>query len=346
MNTLLKEKIWGSFIGVAIGDAMGMPFHELTPEEINSRCGGLASTFFDIFQDEFIHLGYSAGQVTDDTILTIMTAQAILKFGGWITPEQFIIELAEWVKHNQDIWQHGNVFGPSTKAAFRNYMNGIFDHHLDRTRTWCYSGTSNGSMMRVSPAGWAKPGRWQEAVQLACNVILPTHPTDVSLSAASGQAAAISEALTENATYQSIVDTALLGVKAGQELGMEMSRQTGQRYPLHNLELALELAEKAKDPIEAGHLIRKFIGSHFHVSETLATAFGIFYAAKGEFETAIIAAVNNGGDTDTNASIIGALCGALHGIQTIRNDWIEKVEKVNRIEFELMAEEFCLMLVD
>ena len=281
MATNLKDKILGSFAALAVGDAMGMPFHELTPDEIRTRCGGLATTFYPIFEDEFIHIDFKPGQVTDDTTLTVVTAQAILKYNGQISTDQFVRELADWVKNNQEVWQHGKVYGPSTKIAFGNYLNNKFDSHLDRTRSWCYTGTSNGAIMRVSPAGWAHPGRLQEAVKLACDVILPTHPTDVALSAAASQAAAISEALTPSATVNSVVDAALAGAKLGEALGKDVARQISQRYPLPNLELALELAEKAQDPFEASALIRRKIGSHFHVSETLAMVMAIFYARKG-----------------------------------------------------------------
>ena len=180
MNLVLKEKIWGSYAGIAIGDAMGMPFHELTPEEIQDRAGGLVDTFFGIFSDEFIHIGYSAGQVTDDTTLTKVTADAILKYEGLISSDQFVKELSQWVIENQDFWQHGNVFGPTTKTTFYNYLVGKYDSFRESKRSWVYSGTSNGAIMRVSPSGWANPGNWQSAVELACQVVLPTHATDVA----------------------------------------------------------------------------------------------------------------------------------------------------------------------
>lgn len=339
----LKNKILGSFAGLAIGDALGMPFHELTPEEISKRCGGLAKTFYPISDDEFIHLDYKAGQVTDDTILTMVTARAIIKHKGHLSADQFVFELADWVKNNKPIWQHGNVFGPSTKVAFNHLLNGNFRFHSDRTRNWCYTGTSNGSLMRVSPAGWANPGKIEKSVELACAVILPTHPTDVALSAAGGQAAAIAEALTPNASVNSIVEAMFKGAQIGEEIGNKVGRIVAQRYPLPSLEIALNLAEKAQDPFESASLIRKTIGSHLHASETLATVLGIFYAAKGDFDSSIFAAVNNGGDTDTIASITGALCGAFKGISSVPANMINTVKGVNRIDFETLATEMAAL---
>jgi ADP-ribosylglycohydrolase len=337
MNKSLENKIRGSFACVAIGDALGMPLHELNEDEIRERCGGLATTFYPIWKDEFIHLNFKCGQVTDDTILTIVTAEIILKNHGRLSVDQFIKELADWVEINESTWRHGNVFGPTTTAMFKKFMNHEYEGYLDRNRTWMTSGTSNGCIMRIAPAGWAHPGNIEEAVALACNITLPTHPTDVALSAASGQAAAIAEALTPSATVSSVVDAMIKGAKSGESIGKKSARIISQRYPVPCLELALELAEKAKDPFEAGRLIRRVIGSHLHASEALATAIGIFYAANGDTKNSILAAVNNGGDTDTIASVTGAIVGALNGIKSVPQEWVETVEKVNNIDFKSIA---------
>lgn len=39
----------------------------------------------------------------------------------------------------------------------------------------------------------------------------------------------------------------------------------------------------------------------------------------------ILSTIEQGGDTDTNAAICGALLGAVHGVNSIRSDWIESV---------------------
>ncbi len=341
MSEFYKKKIWGSFAGLAVGDALGMPLHELTPNEIQQRVGGKVTTFLPIWDDEFIHLDYVQGQVTDDTTLAIVTAKSIIKYQGKTTTDQFVEELAAWVKNNTKIWKHGRVYGPSTCKAFENLMEGKFDYYKDRQRAWCATGTSNGSVMRISPAGWPFPGDVKKTVELACRLILPTHPTEIALSAGSGQAAAVSEALTENATVDSVIDAMIAGVKLGEEIGKKSARVIEQRNPLKNLEIALELAQKASDAFEAADLVRRVIGSHLHASETLGTVAAVFYAAKGNTEEAILAAINNGGDTDTNGSIVGALTGALNGIESVKAEWLDTVEEVNKLGLEALATEMA-----
>jgi ADP-ribosylglycohydrolase len=335
----LKNKIWGSIAGLAVGDALGMPVHELTPTEIKKRNGGLVKTFLPIWDDEFIHDDYKAGQVTDDTTLSLVTARAIITFTGKITSEQFSEELAEWAKNNKVIWQHGRVYGPSTRNAFEQMMNGRSDYYKNFKRTWCSDGTSNGSIMRIAPAGWVFPGNIEKTVELACNLILPTHPSDIALSAGSGQAAAVSEALTPDATVDSIIEAMLKGLKLGEEIGRQKARIVEQRNPLRNVEIALDLAKHSKDAFEAADQVRRLIGSHLHASETISTVAAIFYASKGNTEESILAAVNNGEDSDTIASIVGALTGAFNGIGSVRQEWVKKVEAVNGLNLEEIADQ-------
>lgn len=334
MPNSLKKKIWGSFAGLAVGDALGMPLHELTPSEIQARNGGLVNSFIPIWDDEFIHLDFVPGQYTDDTTLSIVTANTIIKYHGAPTTKQFVQELAEWVKNNTEIWTHGLVYGPSTRVAFGKMMEGNLDYHKEYSRGWCYTGTSNGSIMRISPAGWVFPGDVQKTVELACKLILPTHPTEIALSAGSAQAAAVSEALTESATVDSVINAMLAGAKLGEEIGKQTARVVGQRYPYPNLEIALELAQKASSGLEAANAVRNVIGSHLHATEAICTVAAIFYASKGNPKEAILAGINNGEDPDTIGSAVGAITGALNGIESIPAEWMQTVEKVNHLNLE------------
>ena len=50
----LFAKIYGSLAGVAIGDALGFPVHDLSKEEIKKRYGGLVDRMMPAFADDFI----------------------------------------------------------------------------------------------------------------------------------------------------------------------------------------------------------------------------------------------------------------------------------------------------
>lgn len=247
--------------------------------------------------------------------------------------------LADWASKHEDVWTHGLVFGPSTKRAFNAFMEGDRELFLDRSRNWCYLGTSDGCVMRIAPAGWVNPGALEAAVELACEAVLPTHPTHIALSAAAAQAAAVSIALTADASVQRVADAALRGARLGDAIGREKARVVPQPEAEPRLELALELAEKAADPFEAGQLIQRTIGTHFHATEALSAAMGIFVAADGDPRDTIIAAASTGGDTDTIACIAGALAGALRGIDAVPADWVEQVEAANEVSLSDIAKD-------
>ncbi|MEM6531764.1 MAG: ADP-ribosylglycohydrolase family protein [Myxococcota bacterium] len=63
-----------------------------------------------------------------------------------------------------------------------------------------------------------------------------------------------------------------------------------------------------------------------YVVDTLAAATAEFLRHGHDPSLAISEAVNNGGDTDTIAAIVGAWVGALHGAHALPEDWVECLE--------------------
>lgn len=55
-------------------------------------------------------------------------------------------------------------------------------------------------------------------------------------------------------------------------------------------------------------------------------------------EKTLIYGANFGRNTDTIASVAGAVAGALRGVDSMRSDWVEKVRRVAAVDQEEMAE--------
>ncbi|MFE5596758.1 ADP-ribosylglycohydrolase family protein, partial [Streptomyces sp. NPDC056549] len=53
-----------------------------------------------------------------------------------------------------------------------------------------------------------------------------------------------------------------------------------------------------------------------------------FAAARGDFRTAVLTAVNMGRDADTTAAVAGALAGAAGGVDAIPQDWASAIAPV------------------
>jgi ADP-ribosylglycohydrolase len=314
--------------------------HDMPSEEIQHRFDGRADRMVGAFADDFIHVGFRAGQVTDDTILTIQTARAILASRGRLTAPDMARWLGEWAAANEEVWSNGEVFGPSTKKAFTEFIRHSDGWTLDTHRASFDRGTSNGCVMRVAPAGLVHPGRMGAAVELAFNVVAPTHGTQVAISAAAAHAAAVARALQDGADPMSVVEAALEGAKTGEEIGRH-ARIVPSARVAPRCELAVDLALKSSDPYEAGARIQEILGTNLAAAEAFPAALGLFVAANGDPKESILAAINTGGDTDTIASVVGALAGALRGIDAIPTEWLEKVESVNNLGLEKLASELC-----
>jgi ADP-ribosylglycohydrolase len=68
-------------------------------------------------------------------------------------------------------------------------------------------------------------------------------------------------------------------------------------------------------------------------------AAGLLLLADGEPMPAMRLAANLGGDTDTLASMAGALCGGLKGLGAFDSDWLSLVEQVNDLDVRALARE-------
>jgi ADP-ribosylglycohydrolase len=72
--------------------------------------------------------------------------------------------------------------------------------------------------------------------------------------------------------------------------------------------------------------------SRLHAIEELPVALGMTLVAGGDYEAAVLGAVNYGRDSDSIATMAGAICGALNGIGSIRKEWRDAVEEGSRLD--------------
>jgi len=321
-DSILSRSI-GCLAGVAIGDAMGMPTFGFSPEQIREKFGKVVN-FIDAPIGHIIHDGLKAGQVTDDTRITLILADAIIR-DGFVSKEGFAKRLLEWSKGlGASI---DKILGPSTRRALEKIDKGA------RLQDVTEIGTTDGASMRISPVGILNAGfdleKVVEDVVRACAL---THNTSVAISAASSVAYAISKAIIGNCGV-SVIEAGIKGAKLGAKFG--------NFYPAapvdKRIELAIKLASEAKNFEEITDSLYNYVGAGIESNEAIPTAFGVFFATNGEPMDAIIMATNIGGDSDTIASIVGGMAGAFKGIEAFPKDMVKKVEKVNKLEIEKIA---------
>ena len=336
LNLAMVKKIEGSLASIAIGDALGFPGHDLTQEEIARRFNGPLTAFHDALPDNPYHEGVTAGSITDDTMMTLLFAEAML---DETTPKDayfFGRVLAKWAKEN-NIWKISPMFGPTTKASLQQLIDGADPIKVGTAGTTMIHGSSNGAAMRVAPIGLMCPGDVSRAIQLAVAASQPTHGTQTAIAGACAIAAGVAEALNENATVFSVASACLRGAQEGEKIGEKVGRVVPAPNTRVRIEMAIEAAIKAKDIFEAGRLITDCVGNGLPSCEAAPAAVGIFVAGGGCPENTVIGGANIGGDSDTIANMAGAMAGALTGIDTVPLDLYRSVSEKNNLKLHDLA---------
>ena len=79
MAAELLDRFRGCMLGVAVGDALGMPVEGLTRDEIAESLGEVREMIAP--ERDHFHCGLSPGQYTDDTEQTLLLAETIIEAG-------------------------------------------------------------------------------------------------------------------------------------------------------------------------------------------------------------------------------------------------------------------------
>ena len=138
------DRFRGCMLGLAAGDALGMPVEGLTKDQIR-ECLGEVRDMVAPDQDHF-HCGLGPGQYTDDTEQTLLLAETIIE-AGFFDVERFTAKLMDWGRcWTMDPSLNRGV-GWTSKTAIQDLL---------RDRPWQEAGLPTptcGSAMRTAPIG-------------------------------------------------------------------------------------------------------------------------------------------------------------------------------------------------
>ncbi|EFK06930.1 ADP-ribosylglycohydrolase [delta proteobacterium NaphS2] len=332
----MYNRILGCLSMVAIGDALGMPSHDMTIDQIKESFGGALNAFRPAPEDSRVHKGYKAAQITDDTLLTLSVADAYIQNRGTIS-SRIIAEMTSAVVNEYSKRGLDKMFGPSTKNSVEGFLSGNDPETMFMRDNHPTMGTSNGGAMKISPVGLVHPGHLEGVIGDTLKVCLPSHGTQTAISAASAIAAGISRAMMPGADVFSVVRSALRGAEAGELMGRRKARTVPLPSVSKRIKLAVSIALKADDIETANRDLSEMIGTGLAAYESIPTAIGIFVACGGDPVKCVMAGANVGFDTDTIASMAGALAGTLKGFDSVPMELFSKVQRVNQLELEKVA---------
>ncbi|MGN6744371.1 MAG: ADP-ribosylglycohydrolase family protein [Amnibacterium sp.] len=323
--TTRRERALGALVGLAVGDALGMPTQGLPRERILATWGPITA-LLPAPDDSPIAAGLPAGSVTDDTEQALLLADLLLQDGGRIDPGRLAVRLADWEDRMRERGSL-DLLGPSTRKAVQAVLEGV-PPALAGT-----SGTTNGAAMRIAPVGIAVSGddpvSLLDRVEEAC---LVSHSTSVAVAGAAAVAAAVSAAV-DGQPLRVAIGLAIRAARAGARRGTWVAgADVGAR-----IAWVLERAARL-DVGRAVPEIVALIGTSLATQESVPAAFAMLALHPDDPWAACCEAAGLGGDTDTIAAMAGAIGGAVHGAGAFPDDVVATVLRVNGLDLERYAD--------
>ncbi|WP_189107840.1 ADP-ribosylglycohydrolase family protein [Streptomyces camponoticapitis] len=340
----LEDRITGSLVGAAVGDALGGPVEGYTPEQIMDRHGGRVSGIVGPWNEDWrtarpiapYHKG--DGHVTDDTLMThaLVRVYATVRdhldayaVADLLVPD--LISTPRWIPELEaEALPLQRIF-----LAEKWLVARIHYGHVDPREAGAGNIVNCGAAMYMAPVGLVNAANPAAAYAEALDVA-GAHQSSYGREAAGVLAAAVAAACAPGATPTSVVDACLALAKDGTRAAIEAVCEVAAAH--EDFEPALRPLREAVAPFDTvGPDYRApSLGarrpSRLHSIEELPVALGMLLIGDGDFRRTVLGSVNYGRDCDSIATMSGAVAGALSGGATIPPDWSKRVSEASRLD--------------
>ncbi len=300
------ERYRGAVLGAAIGDALGHPLEFLSLEEIHARFGPRGAEGFKLYWRE--EEGPLYAPYTDDTQMAEVVLRALLLEGEEMEPcmELMAQGFVEWMNNPQ-----GGHRAPGNAC-----LSGC--RALARGRHWSEAGGARaggcGSVMRSYPFGLRFPDQPQRAEAWAVSHSRMTHQDPIALAACAAMAQGIA--------------SAIRGEPVSQTLALML--EAAARWDQHTA----AMMARAQREAEAGDPPEKVLEylQAWAAHEAIAAACYLLARNPEDLRTGLLEGANSPGDSDSIATLIGALLGARLGVDALPSEWVRDVERSETLD--------------
>lgn len=356
---MLREKITGMLLAGAVGDAWGFPVETWTPERILQMAPCGVDRYLDpVGHKWFTPENHPAGSITDDTQFTIATMkglieghkQASLGVAGY---EPYMDAIAKATVESMAQSDLGS--GKSTKEAVARLAAGIHWRESGKTDI-PMRGTGNGVPMKIAAlAAWrATPiGKTYASVfdQFCVDFSAMTHYSQMSALGGLVHANCVLyclETSPDQFSFQHFSD--ILIDRLWDNLDVVEPKGSRKVYETSHLNKTPDDISKVmfeavngvqwepRKPMNPEEIRKAFGGGSCYLYDSLPFAYAFFLRDPFSMKP-MEECINQGGDTDTNAKIVGDLVGALNGTSILSLWMINGLRCYNQL-IEL-ANEFC-----
>lgn len=301
----MKNKIESGLLGLAVGDALGVPVEFKTREYLKQN------PVIDML--EFMCWHQPRGTFSDDSSLAFCTAESLCR---GFDIEDMAQTFVKWML--EGYWgAHHKVFdiGGTTKHSLLRVVKG---ESARFSGNFFEEDNGNGSLMRILPLVFylQKKNDIEVIYQKVKEVSSITHAHFRSIFACFIYVVYCLEILKDKDKFEAYKD-------------------------MQNV-LSKFLENKSFNPVEIQLFDRilkndvsKYpevnIHSSGYVLHSLEASFWCFLNSES-YEETVLRAVNLGGDTDTTGAIAGGLAGIYFGIDNIPKAWIENLVRVDDVK--------------
>lgn len=347
--TALETGAIGALTGAAIGDALGGATEGYSPEQIQKRHNGVVEGIVPPFHADWknarpvspFHKG--DGHITDDTLMTESLVSVYenvgdhldaFSFAKYIIPE--MIEKTRWIPelHQETLLIH-RVF-----HAERWLVLKLHHAHADPREAGVGNIVNCGATMYMSPVGIVNAGNpegaYKEAIEIA-----GAHQSSYGREAAGVFAATVALAMKPGVTVDEILEAAIdlahdgtkSAIIAVTNLAKDIKDWRKSFAPLRAAIAPFDsMAESYREPdLDA----RK--PSRLNTIEELPIALAMLRITNGDFREGVLGAINYGRDSDSIATMLGAISGAMHGRNAIPTEWVTTVERESKRDFTALG---------
>ena len=294
---LLKDRFRGCLLGLAVGDALGVP--------VEFRPPGTFKPVKD-FRGGGSH-GLKAGEWSDDTSLALCLAESLIEKQGFDPIDQ-LSRYTKWYREGY-LSINGRCFdiGITTMKAL---------HKFEKTgKPYCGSKSeyskSNGSIMRLAPVPLFYFSDPKEAIEKSGESSKTTH---------------MNQLVVDACRYMG-------GLICGAVNGTNKKKLLSKRYSPINGYWEDNLLSNEIDEVASGSFKHKNppeISGSGYVVNCLEAALWAFYNTEN-FEDGCLLAVNLGDDADTTGAVYGQIAGSYYGETGIPIKWRDKLGKFDLI---------------
>jgi ADP-ribosylglycohydrolase len=313
----VEHRVFGCLKGIAVGDAIGKQTETLSREQVTlwypDGIRGFEGTPGTVIPR---YVGnkkreWRVAETTDDTERTIAVTRAILRDGD-----------VQRASVGRELLACTKCIHPGLRSLWEFHQAGDPGRITDR-----HDGC--GAAIRVAPVGIRyRSSRIDEIVRAARESSIPTHGGPLAQAAAAATAAAVSAAIDGEGPPEIFAHAKRAAIRA------ESDRSGAFRATFADAMDTIRSDLEQWSELDAIRVAAIYFPDSPLTIVPLALTLGV---VMNSATAAILLAANVGGDSDSVASIAGAVLGARLP-ETVDDDWYQQVEAVNGHNLMALAE--------